>query len=126
MLFNLWAFILFSAIFLLIYLPQIKNEEDVLSARFGQQYQAYRESTPGLFPAIRNLTQLGKHIALKPFWVKKELSSFAASFIAIAAIEIWEDMAIFGRRELYRESTGFVLIAAAMAVFVIYKVAKSQ
>jgi len=123
---NLLAFFIFVIIFLFIYWPQIKIEENILSARFGREYEEYCEKTPRLFPSARNLLPAGRYISLKPFWIKKELSSFAASFIAIAAIEIWEDTVIFGRSAFFTELAEFTLIAVIAALFIAHKAGKTN
>ena len=90
MLLKLWFFLIFTAIFLMIYMPQIKKEEDVLLDRFGQEYKEYRRITPKYFPRIYCLLNLNQYVFLKPFWVKKEMFSFIPAVVLIIFMEIWE------------------------------------
>lgn len=89
MLLEPWFFFLFSAVFLLIYLPQMKKEEKALIERFGDEYKQYCASTPKYFPRIDYLLNVNNYISLKPFWVKKEFISFITTVIVVILIEIW-------------------------------------
>jgi protein-S-isoprenylcysteine O-methyltransferase Ste14 len=110
MLLKLWLFIIFAAGFFMIYIPQMKKEERALLERFGQTYKEYCGMTPKYIPKIGYLLNLHKHVSLKYFWIKKEMASIIPVIIAVAAIEVWEDMKLFGRKELLTESIELVFI----------------
>ena len=74
----------------MIYMPQMKKEEDVLLDRFGQEYKEYCRLTPKYFPRIDYLLKLNQYVFLKPFWVKKEMFSFIPAVVLIIFMEIWE------------------------------------
>jgi len=95
MLLELWFFFLFSGIFLLIYMPQIKKEEEALLKKFGEEYKRYCEATPKYFPRINYLLGLNSYISLKPFWIKKEISSLITTIAVVILIEIWEYARLF-------------------------------
>jgi len=96
MLLELWVFFLFSIVFLLIYIPQMKKEEKVLLERFGREYKEYCKITPKYFPRFDYLLRINRYISLKPFWIKKEIVSLITTVIVVILIEIWECIRLFG------------------------------
>ena len=92
MLLEPWFFLLFAAISLLIYAPQMKKEEKVLSERFGLEYKEYCKLTPKYFPRLDYLARLNKYVSLKDFWVKKEIVPMVTTIIVVLLIEIWEHL----------------------------------
>jgi hypothetical protein len=89
-LFAWWVFFLFLAIFLTIYLMQVRREEAVLKERFGAEYIEYCKKVARFFP---NLMVLKEIKLLKCFsfgWsgLKKELSSFAGALVFIILIKM--------------------------------------
>ena len=115
-LFQFWTIFLFLAVFLLIYIPQVRKEEALLAAMFKEEYQEYSKAVPGYFPRIRSLLNLRKHLDLKLSWVKKELSSFIFTLITILAIEIWEDTRLFGPAELIQKPLELVFVVLFLAI----------
>ena len=115
-LFQFWTIFLFLAVFLLIYIPQVRKEEALLAAMFKEEYQEYSKAVPGYFPRIRSLLNLRKHLDLKLSWVKKELSSFIFTLITILAIEIWEDTRLFGPAELIQKPIELVFVVLFLAI----------
>jgi len=91
-----WFFFLFSIIFLLIYIPQMKKEEKVLSKRFGQEYKEYCKSAHKYFPRLDYLLRIDKYVSLKPFWIKKEMVPLITTVIVVILIEIWEHTRLLG------------------------------
>jgi protein-S-isoprenylcysteine O-methyltransferase Ste14 len=110
MLLKFWVLVIFSAVFFMIYIPQMKKEEHVLLERFGQAYKEYCRVTPKYIPRIGYLLKLQRHISLKYFWIRKEMASMIPVIIAVASIEIWEDVRLFGRREALREPLELIVI----------------
>jgi len=98
MLLELWFFFLFGVIFLLIYIPQMKKEENILSERFGQEYKEYCKFTSKYFPRFDYLLKLNKYISLKPFWIRKEIVSIVTTVIVVVSIKIWEYIRLFKGR----------------------------
>lgn len=90
MLLELWILLIFSAGFLIIYIPQAIREEKVLLGRFGEGYKEYCRVTPGYLPRIDYLLKLNKYISLKPFWVRKEMFSMIPTIAIVLLMEIWE------------------------------------
>ena len=78
------AALVFLAVFLAIYLNQIKKEEAVLLNRFKEEYENYRDTTPAFFPRMHNLFNFSWRARLKMPWIKKELNSFIAVIIVVA------------------------------------------
>ena len=115
-LFQFWTIFLFLAVFLLIYIPQVRKEEALLAAMFKEEYQEYSKAVPGYFPRIRSLLNLRKHLDLKLSWVKKELSSFIFTLLTIFAIEIWEDARLFGPVELIQKPIELVFVVLFLAI----------
>jgi len=115
-LFQFWIIFLFLAVFLLIYIPQVRKEEALLAAMFKEEYQEYSKAVPGYFPRIRSLLNLRKHLDLKLSWVKKELSSFIFTLLIILVIEIWEDARLFGPAELIQKPIELVFVVLFLAI----------
>jgi protein-S-isoprenylcysteine O-methyltransferase Ste14 len=124
-LFKWWVFLLFFLTFLLIYIPQIHREEDKLYKRFGNEYQNYRERTPKYFPDIFGLFKidLWDYLFFKWSWLKKEIPSLILVTGGIIAIEIWEDIRLFGHEEFIKELLELSLIIAFFVIisFSFYK-----
>jgi protein-S-isoprenylcysteine O-methyltransferase Ste14 len=118
-LFKAWLFLLFAGIFLAIYIPQIKKEEAVLLKSFGQEYKEYCKITPKYFPGFYHWLNIRDYIILKYSWIKQELSSMAAVILVIIAIEVWEDVRLFGRQEFLKESVELVFIILSFALLVV-------
>jgi len=96
MLLEPWVFLLFSGIFLLIYIPQMKKEEKTLLDKFGGEYKEYCAATPKYFPRIDYLFRLDKYVSLKPFWIRKEIVSIITTVAVVILIEIWECFRLSG------------------------------
>ncbi|MDP1854375.1 MAG: isoprenylcysteine carboxylmethyltransferase family protein [Candidatus Omnitrophota bacterium] len=111
-LFQWWAFLVFLLIFLVIYTPQVRKEENSLLQLFGEEYKAYCRKTPKYFPN-KNFFRVNPrdYLFFKWAWVKKELSSLIAVSIIIIALETWQDIRIFGRNEFLKEALEFLLAA---------------
>ncbi len=95
MLVDLRFFFLFSAVFLLVYIPQTKKEEVMLLERFGKEYVEYCKTTHKYSPRFDYLSRIDKYISLKPFWIKKEITSFITTIAVVLLIEIWEHVRFF-------------------------------
>lgn len=108
-LFEWWAFILFFIIFLLIYIRQMRKEENDLYRRFGEEFKNYCKITPRYFPKVFNVN-LRDYLFFKWSWVKKELPSLVGVIAVIIAAEIWEDVRIFGYNEFREELLELPLI----------------
>ena len=91
-----WFFFLFSIVFLLIYIPQMKKEEMVLSERFGLEYKEYCKAAHKYFPRLDYLLRIDKYVSLKPFWIKKEIVPLITTVIVVILIEIWEHARLLG------------------------------
>ena len=115
-LFQFWTIFLFLAVFLLIYIPQVRKEEALLAVMFKDEYREYSKAVPGYFPRIRSLLNLRKHLDLKLSWVKKELSSFIFTLLIILVIEIWEDARLFGPVELIQKPIELVFVVLFLAI----------
>jgi protein-S-isoprenylcysteine O-methyltransferase Ste14 len=120
-LFQWWAFLLFLIVFLLIYIPQIKVEEKVLSKQFGDKYKDYCKGTPKYFPNISVIFKADPrdYLFLKWKWIKKELFSLIAVVGCIIAIEAWEDVKMFGYMEFIKEPLELALIIAVFVIVII-------
>ncbi|MEK6714601.1 MAG: isoprenylcysteine carboxylmethyltransferase family protein [Candidatus Omnitrophota bacterium] len=111
-LFQWWAFSVFLFVFLAIYTPQVRKEENSLLQLFGEEYKVYCRKTPKYFPN-RNFFRVSprNYLFFKWAWIKKELSSLIAVSIIIIALETWQDIRIFGRNEFLKEVLEFLLAA---------------
>lgn len=96
-LFSWWVFFVFFAVFLWIYIPQTKSEEEVLTARFGKAYAAYCKKTPKFFPSVKKLVSrsLKDLLGLKKSWIKHELNSLLAVLSVFSIIIFWQEARLF-------------------------------
>ena len=118
-LFKLWTLPVFLVVYLFIYLPQVSKEEKTLLARFGEEYKNYCGTTPKYFPNIRRVLEPKNHISLlRPSWFKKELGRLIAIIIAVFIIEIWQDVRLFGLKELLDEFLELLLVVSILAATV--------
>jgi protein-S-isoprenylcysteine O-methyltransferase Ste14 len=122
---NLWTYPLFLAIYLSIYVPQIRSEKKVLSGRFGEKYLEYCKRVPVYFPGLSGFLEgeLRQFLPLKWRWVKKELPSFTAVGIIVTAIEVWEDLAASASSNIACSVLELPLIAACLflVMFIYYR-----
>jgi protein-S-isoprenylcysteine O-methyltransferase Ste14 len=93
----------FILVFLLIYLPQIKKEKELLSQCFGSEYAQYSQETPAFFPQLGALIKFKDYSALKIYWIKKELPQLLLTIAGLILIELWEDVKFFGRSDFFKE-----------------------
>jgi len=122
---ELWTFPIFLLIFLLIYIPQIKREERKLSVSFKDRFKDYCKRTPKYFPNLFDLSKLDlrDYLFLKWRWIKRELLPLILVICVIIAIEIWEDVRLFGYGEFIKELLELSLIISFFVIvsFLFYK-----
>lgn len=110
-LFEWWTFLIFLLVFLAIYTPQVRKEENSLLQLFGEEYKVYCKKTPKYFPN-RNFFRVNPrdYLFLKWAWLKKELPSLIVVSIIIIALETWQDIRFFGHAEFLKEALKFLLV----------------
>lgn len=115
-----WMFVFFLAAFLAVYLPQMRKEEQWLLKQFGETYRQYCQTTPKFFPRWNALiSQLfRKEFVFKWRWFRAELAALILTLGVVIAIEVWEDVRLFGIHELFEEGLElFLMIIAVIAVW---------
>ena len=127
-LFGLWTFLLFMIIYLSIYIPQIKKENETLSMRFGQEYKDYCKKTPKYFPNIYYLLNFKDYIFLRLSWIKKEITSFVVVMVSILTIEIWQDKKLFSKEGFLGEliELSFIISAFFLIIFLFVRTNKEN
>jgi len=116
-LFQVWALPIFLIIYFLIYIPQINKEEKKLLERFGEKYKEYCNSSSRYFPHISHLFNLKPYVSLfKLSWVRKEIVSLIATLTILCAIEIYQDVALFGFGEFLNELLEFLLVIVIFTI----------
>lgn len=90
-LFRWWTGILFLAIYLSIYIPQMNQEAQVLLARFGEDFQKYCQNTPKFIPSVKRMfrTSPASYLAIRLGWIYSELLSLLLTLGFILGIKIW-------------------------------------
>lgn len=90
--FSWWVGLVFSFVFLLIYILQIKKEEAILLKRFGDEYKRYCQITPRFFPnpIIFFKKGLKNYIFFKRPWIRREFLSLIGVIVLIIGIEAWQ------------------------------------
>ncbi|MGA2775309.1 MAG: isoprenylcysteine carboxylmethyltransferase family protein [Candidatus Omnitrophota bacterium] len=86
-----WAGLIFLAVYLVIYVPEIKKEETKLLAAFGDEFKDYCK-VPRFFPALTSLLRSDKQSSLefKFAWLKKEILSLVPTLLFVGGVKIWE------------------------------------
>ncbi|MCM8823317.1 MAG: isoprenylcysteine carboxylmethyltransferase family protein [Candidatus Omnitrophica bacterium] len=114
-LFKFWVLPVFLIIYFLIYFPQINREEKSLLKKFGQEYIHYCKTTPKYFPKVS--LNFREYLPLELSWIKKELPSLIVLIVLILGIEIWEEIRLFGYKELIKET--FELLAIILSLLIL-------
>lgn len=121
--FEWWVFLFFIIIYSMIYFPQVKNEENVLSARFGTEYSDYCSGTPRYLPNISLMVKrLPACMFFKWAWVKKESVSLASVLALVIFIHAWQYSRLFGLQVYGKEILKSVItvIAGISGIIVIF------
>jgi protein-S-isoprenylcysteine O-methyltransferase Ste14 len=120
MIFKWWLLIVFLAVFLAIYLPQVRLEEKILSERFGEEYKEYCRRTPRFFPHLARLliSDPRAYLRFKWEWIKKELSSLIAVIAVTVGIDMGEDRGLSGAHCI-KELLMFSLLVSVFAAVII-------
>lgn len=121
---RLWALPIFVIIYLVIYMPQVDREEAFLLERFGKKYEEYCATTPKYLPRIFGFFRHKKMpLALRWFWFKKEMPSFAWTLAVVFAIEIWQDIKLFGPAAFFNDIFQLlaVLLVFSVVIFILYR-----
>jgi protein-S-isoprenylcysteine O-methyltransferase Ste14 len=124
--FELWVIPLFLVTYCLIYIPQVKKEEETLSGRFSQEYKDYCKATPKYLPRLSGLLNPEKYISLRLSWIKKELSPLISVIVGILAMDTWQDMRLFGYKASLKELLKLILIILAFVILIIYLVKRKK
>lgn len=106
-----WVPLAFCFIYLLIYMPQIRKEENALLGRFGQDYRRYCLATPRFFPDPLALFRKGARslFFFRWRWVKKELPSVIGVAALIVGARVLNNLRLSGRTEYKKEVLNFLL-----------------
>ena len=120
MIFKWWVLIVFTVVFLAIYIPQVRQEEKILFERFGREYKAYCEHAPRFFPnlALLFISRPRTYLRCKWEWIKKELPSLIAVIAGTVGIDLAEDMGLFGAH-YKKEALMFSLMVTIFAGIII-------
>lgn len=120
-LFQWWVSIFFLVVYLAIYLPQIKREENFLLSRFGQYYRLYCQQTHRYFPGAASLfkNKLRECLLFRWAWIKKEAFSLITVFIILYLLESWKDLHFFGYKEFTRETVNFLFMVTGVTAVII-------
>ena len=104
-LFEWWALVIFAAVYLAIYIPQIIKEEKVLAKVFGVGYFDYCKKTPRFFPKAVEIikTDARNYLYFKWSWLRKELQPLIGIICVIIAIKAYKGAS-------WRELLGYLLI----------------
>lgn len=85
-----YAAVIFLAVYLAIYIPQIKKEEKTLSGLFTKAFSGYCCDTPRFFPKPLSFFKKEARIKIEASWIKREFSSFAWSAMFVIIVKFLE------------------------------------
>lgn len=116
--FQWWVFLLFAAVFLLIYFPQVRTEEKILLGHFGEEYSQYCKVTPRYLPKlILRIKEICSCMRFKWGWIKRERVSLIVTLAVVIFAEAWKDMRSLGRQAYWNELWGsFVTILIVILI----------
>jgi len=91
--FKWWIFYVFIIFMIARYVTLIVKEEKLLAQAFGEEYLAYQEKVPRLFPRFSTLQarRISEYLPLRIRWIRREATSFIALPLLGLGIEWWED-----------------------------------
>ena len=112
-LFQIWVAAIYLAVYLAIYIYQIKKEEVWLLREFGKEYTDYCLATPRFFPCICRPVEFIQSLRFKSAWVKKERQSFLIVFSMVMVVEAVNDIRAFGSKAFAVE---FILLLSVLAI----------
>ncbi len=121
--FQWWVFLLFAAVFLLIYFPQVRTEEKMLLGHFGEEYSNYCKATPRYLPKLfLKIKEICSCMRFKWGWIKSEGVSLIIILGLVIFAEAWKDMNLLGRKEYLNEilesiATVAIVIASIILLF---------
>lgn len=124
--FKWWVFLVFIAVFLAVYIPQVEKESSHLLGRFGDEYRKYCRETPLFFPNIIHLLLGGRrrYLFFRWGWIKREWPSLVSVFTVVLLIETWKDTRLFGAQEFPKElleSFATILIGSLVISLLFYE-----
>lgn len=79
---SVWIWILVTAYFVLCYLPVIWYEEGVLAEKFPDDYLAYAEAVPGLYPGWKGYEKSNSKFSLQQVIKNKEYNALLGILLA--------------------------------------------
>lgn len=94
MLFKWWAICLFLAIFSVIYIRLIFQEEKKLKGLFGETFEAYRKKVPAIIPSFRVAAkgQISSYLPLKVAWMRREIGSICGVLVFVLIAKSCENL----------------------------------
>ncbi len=121
MLWKFWVFVVFLALFLIVYIPQIIKEEKKLFKIFGDRFTVYRNNVPLFFPKITAVLKrdVDPCLPIRWLWIKSEWKTVIPTFIFIAVVETWEDVKLFGLMNFLKEGALFLGLFSSFALLII-------
>jgi len=127
-LFSWWVFFVFFAVFLWIYIPQTKHEEEALTLRFGKAYSAYCKKTPKFFPTVKSLASRNFKdlLGLKRSWIKHELNSLLAVLGVFSVIIFWQEARLFGAAKGFRKLFYLIILSICYWAFLMFLQRKNK
>jgi len=116
---NWWMLPVYLGFFALWYWPQVRNEEQRLVKKFGQQFLDYRSTTPTFFPRLRDILSLNsaKYLPIKLAWLKLEYNTILALSVVVVLAESYEDITSYGLSDFLIELLFLLLIVFYFTAF---------
>ncbi len=118
--FQWWVFLLFAVVYLLIYFPQVRSEENMLWRRFDKEYNSYCKATPRYFPKLFiKIKVIFRCLRFKWEWIKSERVSLIGTLGLVMFAEAWKDMRLFGWKGYLNEISEFIATVAIVIAGII-------
>ncbi|MBZ0166851.1 MAG: isoprenylcysteine carboxylmethyltransferase family protein, partial [Candidatus Omnitrophica bacterium] len=95
--------LLFLAVWMVVFLPDIHDEEARLAERFGDKYARYQKRVPRFIPVLQSWLWLPDYFQAKLSWIKRERPSLFVAVLVTLVIEIFVDTKLFGHQEIISE-----------------------
>lgn len=109
-------YLIFLLIWMAVFLPDIRAEDERLAERFGPQYARYRRSVPAYFPVWISWMWLPDYFQIKLRWLKYERRSLLLAVLVTLVIEIMVDAKVFGHQELMGELFELAVMMLSYAI----------
>lgn len=126
-LFQWWLTVVFLSVFIIRYILLILKEEKKLLTIFSEEYKAYMQSTPCIFPSLKMMRrEVSEYLPLKFAWFKKEIGSIIAVVSLTLLVELWQSIRLAILAVYCEESAAVIILILLFSYLAFYLYRKTN